>query len=267
MKLDGYTTSNDRLGSRSCKPRGSCTEERTGSTSSQHAVGTEVVGDAKLNEKEKGDLVDQVKTEFSITPQVDQAQEFVEIANDFADPLDLVREAISNAFDAQAKEMQLDFSVVSEYGESVLVIDLQDDGTGMTQEGLQAFFDLGNSLRRADTQTIGEKGHGTKVYFNSHRVEVWTRSDDVAYYARLDNPFRRLCDREIPEVHVKQIPLEDVSRGTRIVVRGYNNNRRDRFTHNILKDHILWFTKFGDVEVAFQEPDQQHPTLWLERLS
>jgi hypothetical protein len=33
--------------------------------------------------------------EFTITPKVDETQEFIEIANDFANPLDLVREAIS----------------------------------------------------------------------------------------------------------------------------------------------------------------------------
>ena len=38
--------------------------------------------------------------EFVLIPKVDQAQEFIEIANDFANPLDLVREAISDAFDS-----------------------------------------------------------------------------------------------------------------------------------------------------------------------
>jgi hypothetical protein len=31
--------------------------------------------------------------EFTLQPTVDQTQEFIEIANDFANPLDLVREA------------------------------------------------------------------------------------------------------------------------------------------------------------------------------
>jgi len=36
---------------------------------------------------------------FELIPGVDETQEFIEIANDFSNPLDLVREAISNAFD------------------------------------------------------------------------------------------------------------------------------------------------------------------------
>jgi hypothetical protein len=39
---------------------------------------------------------------FTIIPKVNGPQEFLEIANDFSNPLELVREAISNSFDARA---------------------------------------------------------------------------------------------------------------------------------------------------------------------
>lgn len=42
---------------------------------------------------------------FTINPEVNSAQEFIEISQDFSNSLDLVREAISNAFDAQAKNV------------------------------------------------------------------------------------------------------------------------------------------------------------------
>lgn len=44
---------------------------------------------------------------FTINPEVNSAQEFIEISQDFSNSLDLVREAISNAFDAQAKTLLL----------------------------------------------------------------------------------------------------------------------------------------------------------------
>src|SRR5689334_23128164 len=99
---------------------------------------------------------------FTITPKVDQTQEFIEIANDFSNPLDLVREGLSNAFDAGAKNIEISFNVISESGESILEIIIKDDGSGMNEIGLQSFFDLGNSLSRGDDEKIGEKGHGTK---------------------------------------------------------------------------------------------------------
>lgn len=47
----------------------------------------------------KGDFI----MGFTITPEVNSSQEFIEIAQDFSNPLDLVREGISNGFDAHAK--------------------------------------------------------------------------------------------------------------------------------------------------------------------
>lgn len=188
---------------------------------------------------------------FILIPTVDQAQEFIEIANDFANPLDLVREAISNAFDANATEISLAFETEVVAGETTFVIRLLDNGHGMNRAGLQSFFDLGNSTRREDKATIGEKGHGTKVYFNAKQIVVDTQRDSLRLKAVLDAPFSKLHDRKIPEVQVNEEANEIAATGTTITIYGYNNNRRDRFTHVRLKDHVLWFTKFGSVERQF----------------
>jgi len=190
-------------------------------------------------------------SDFILTPTVDQAQEFIEIANDFANPLDLVREAISNAFDAHATDIRLAFETEVVSGETTFVIRLTDNGDGMGRAELQSFFDLGNSTRRADKTTIGEKGHGTKVYFNAKKVVVDTHRDGMRFISVLDAPFSKLHDRKIPEVAVHQEPSETPATGTTITIYGYNNNRRERFTHSRLRDHIFWFTKFGSVEKQF----------------
>jgi len=189
--------------------------------------------------------------EFVLIPAVDQTQEFIEIANDFANPLDLVREAISNAFDAHATDIRLEFETELIAGETTSVIRLTDNGEGMGRTELQSFFDLGNSTRRADKTTIGEKGHGTKVYFNAKKLIVDTQRNGIRYVASLDAPFSKLHDREIPEVAVREELSETTSSGTTITIYGYNNNRRDRFTHSRIRDHIYWFTKFGSIEKQF----------------
>ncbi len=192
---------------------------------------------------------------YTITPRVDETQEFIEIANDFSNPLDLVREAISNAYDAKCSEIKISFEVVKQYGESILKIILKDNGSGMTPEQLQSFFDLGNSTRRDDENAIGEKGHGTKVYFNSRKIEVLTSTGNEGFMAIMDEPFRKLFDRKIPTVEVT--PKNRIDKGTEITIYGYNNNRRDKFTHPILKDHIVWFTKHGSVENRFSDPEHK----------
>ena len=200
-----------------------------------------------------------------ITPKVDETQEFIEIANDFSNPLDLVREAISNSYDAKATEIRISFAVIKEFGEATLLIKLIDNGTGMTLDQLQSFFDLGNSTRRGDKQTIGEKGHGTKVYFNSRRIEVRTSTGIEAHLAIMDDPFRRLHDRKIPTVEVTALDVSSQGKGTEITMHGYNNNRRDKFTHPILKDYVTWFTKHGAIDTVFVA-DEPKTTLLLRGL-
>jgi hypothetical protein len=186
--------------------------------------------------------------EGSFVPSVNEVQEFIEIAGDFANPLELVREAISNAFDAKAKHLAISFWVEKESGEDVLVISLEDDGIGMNDQTIRAFFDLGNSSNRGNTETIGEKGHGTKVYFNSSQVKVITVSAGETIAATMDQPYKQLFDRKLPEVRFTKTSTPGASAETRIQIKGYNNNRRERFTHEILQDYILWYTKFGSFE-------------------
>ena len=202
-----------------------------------------------------------------LTPSVDQSREFLEIANDFANPLDLVREAISNAYDAKAKEINIRFNVMQKYGEYVLRITLEDDGDGMNLAGLQAFFDLGNSTRRNqrtnDLTLIGEKGHGTKIYFNSEQLDVITTDGPSVFHATMEKPFADLHEGKMPVVKVQTRPNTEAMRGTRIEILGYNRSRRDMFTHAQLRDHILWFTKHGSIERQFDASLEDYPVLRL----
>jgi len=190
---------------------------------------------------------------FIIKPKVDEPREFLEIANDFANPLDLVREAISNSFDAKAGFIRLKFYVEKEYGEDIFIIFIEDDGNGMDKKELQAFFDLGNSTTREDPETIAEKGHGTKVYFNSREIKVETsKGGNYPFYrAIMGDPFKNLYDNRVPAIPVDEEENTENWKGTKIWIKGYNNNRRDKFTHERLKDYVLWFTKFGSAEKEF----------------
>jgi hypothetical protein len=70
---------------------------------------------------------------YTITPEVDAVREFLEIAGDFTNPLEVVREAISNSIDAGATEISIDFSAPKEVGTYVLHIQVQDAVTEWTQ--------------------------------------------------------------------------------------------------------------------------------------
>ena len=204
-------------------------------------------------------------SEYELTPKVDQVQEFIEIATDFGNRLDLVREAISNSFDANATKIWVDFSVIQDHGEKVLKIVLTDNGDGMDEDGLQSFFDLGNSLRRNDPNKIGEKGHGTKIYFNSQKVTIETVNGGFRRIADMDEPMRKLQDRQIPKVNVSASP-EVGDHGTKITILGYNNNRRDKFTHHNIRDYIKWFTRAGSIQWVFNSNAENSTEIYLRGL-
>lgn len=123
---------------------------------------------------------------------------------------------------------------------------------------------MGNSLRKDDENSIGEKGHGTKVYFNSKGIEVDTVKAGKSYHAVMESPKRSLYNQQIPKVSVEVSDAGEESSGTCITIWEYNNNRRDRFTYEQLKDYILWFTKFGSVEKEFGIQDHRNFKLFLK---
>jgi len=202
---------------------------------------------------------------YVIQPRVEQAREFLEIARDFTNPLEAVREAISNSFDAGAKQIRVLFRVEQRQGEGELVVVLQDNGSGMDAEGLQSFFDLGNSLSRHRSDAIGAKGHGTKVFLGCDRLEVETIGQDrVPRRAVMERPLHALWEGRIPSVAVEEHVQLEISVGTRILLRGFNRNRRDIFTHDQVKDYVLWFTKFGGVDNEFGIRDHADKKLLLQ---
>ena len=180
--------------------------------------------------------------EFKITPKVDAVREFLEIAGDFTNPFELVREAISNSWDAGSTENSIEFSTIKQLGLHVLLIIINDNGLGMDNDELQSFFDLGNSPKRADKQknpdTIGEKGHGTKVYFNCSSITVSTCKNGTLFEAEMLNPYAQLSDGNLPTVSVKRSENTSRPSGTEIIIKGFNNNQGEKFTHERLKDYI-----------------------------
>lgn len=186
---------------------------------------------------------------FKVVPKVNEVREFLEITGDFSNPLEIVREAISNSYDAGASEIRIHFEVVKKHGRDVLRIELKDNGSGIERDHIKNFFDLGNSTRVDDKSKIGEKGHGTKVYFNSDRIEMRTSNGKMSFCAIMEEPINKLHEGKLPEVVVNEIDLID--KGTEIIIDGYNDSRREKFNHENLKDYIMWFTKHGSIEKEF----------------
>lgn len=76
-----------------------------------------------------------------------------------------------------------------------------------------------------------------------------------------------MYDNKIPSVDVTQIDItNNFNKGTRIEIYGYNSNQRQQFTHDRLKDYILWFTKHGSVDNIFYPDKYRHVKVHLKGL-
>ncbi len=207
-----------------------------------------------------------------IVPQVDTTAEFFEIVNDFGNPLELVREAISNAIDWNASFIKIAFTVEQIEGARRLVITLEDDGTGMDANVLKtAFWGLGHSESRklkseGNKDLVGEKGHGTKIYLRSEKVIVRTQSKEGTFESICENPLRSLSSRNIHLPKFREIdPIFDPGKtGTIIKIIGYNDNERASFVQAVVKDYILWFTKCGSIELLFDHKRNEFFKVFLK---
>src|SRR5205807_8448318 len=66
----------------------------------------------------------------NIRPRVNEAREFLEIAKNFKDPREIIREALSNSWDAGASKASIKFSLVpySNSRKKKIVVEITDDG-------------------------------------------------------------------------------------------------------------------------------------------
>jgi hypothetical protein len=192
-----------------------------------------------------------------IKPSVNPEAEFLEIVHDFGDPLEILREAISNAIDWGATQLKIGFEVKQVEGVRRLVIQFTDNGQGMKREVLaKDFWGLGYSRSRElketeGKQAIGEKGHGTKIFLRSEKVIVKTQTAEGAYLSECDRPLAALSQHRLHEPRIKQIEPFTVNTGTEITIIGYNGDQAAIFWQRIVKDYLLWFTKIGSVERIF----------------
>ncbi|GAB6152802.1 hypothetical protein JCM17380_15520 [Desulfosporosinus burensis] len=196
---------------------------------------------------------------IAIESSVNESHAYQEIILNKAYPLEVLREAISNAHDYGATRMSIITKVQTIKGKRCLVITFWDDGSGMDIEGLKRFAGLGFSESyekkqlNPDSSFVGEKGHGTLLYFCSDEVSVTTKKDGKSYSVSWLNPWEKVCEG----LKLSAIPvITDCSSSlheTTIKIIGYENNDSSTFAHHKMKDYILWFTKFGANENQFQD--------------
>jgi len=208
------------------------------------------------------------------TPDVNVLAEIREICMDFTNPLEIFREAIQNSYDANAKRIWIAVEEQEIEGRKRINITIEDDGDGIYKDKIHCFFDLGHSTKsdpktgKKLSDTVGYKGHGTKIFYNSEGIILDTWYDSKYVTVEMNNPRAKLFSGEIPEyTDPTEVSKEDKNylpkahgeHGTRITIIGYQPNVTNptaHLSHVTIKDHILWFTRHGSVEPILYGPEQ-----------
>lgn len=128
---------------------------------------------------------------MALTPMIDYSHVLSELSVNRQDPCELLRELISNSYDAHAKDIW--FFPLEQY-EGIIFI---DNGQGLNTipeagksiSNYEAFFSIGKTTKTKG-ENIGYKCQGSKLCFASSEVTVISKFEGKEnwIYKRIDNP-------------------------------------------------------------------------------
>ncbi|WP_297132282.1 ATP-binding protein [Terrisporobacter sp.] len=180
-------------------------------------------------------------------PAVSDFSIFREVASNISNPLEIIREAISNSDDANANKINI---CIDRNLNGQLTISIEDNGDGMDIDGIHKFFNLGFSDKSINK--IGEKGVGTKIFYKSEEIYIETHDKEGnLYIADMLEPWEKLKNNIIPEYIIQKFE-SDGKRGTKVVITSYKADSPENFFNlESVKDYIQWFTIGGSFRNIF----------------
>lgn len=217
---------------------------------------------------------------------VKEGYELYQIITDFGDPLEIFREGIQNSFDENALEIYVNVYEKKKLGgDNSLIIEIIDNGEGLSQKNIANFFDVANSTKVSSdfipNSKIkhGYKGHGAKVFFNADEVSICSKTKQGEYWAaQLQDPIGQIADTgELfyseyanPEEINISLP-KDWKSGfmVRIISPRHFKTQHTRFklNHIYLRDYCKWYTLAGTIETLYnQELKDKNIKIYLSGL-
>jgi len=203
-----------------------------------------------------------------IKPRVNEAREFLEIAKDFKDPKEIIREALSNSWDAGASKVILKFDLMRMLSSrrKKIMVEITDDGEGMSSvkrgrdntSEIEDFFNLGDSHKSYGS--IGTKGHGTKIYYKSNGIFIDTWKDGRHIHAETEvPPWETLKQCIVPTYKYDEDTID--GKGTKIVVDSFEAKQSEFSSTDDIVQYILWYTAVGSFGQYFGSPKKMDVNL------
>lgn len=181
-------------------------------------------------------------------------------------PLELLRELISNAGakEVGASTIHVTYYVHPTYGHA---FEVDDDGCGMNFTNnpqlpgrLDRFLGLGlSAIVGLQSDEFAWKGLGSKLAYNSRRLEIETCNGQAAYSVVVNEPWGTIDRGKKPRPIVSEISLTGQKRGTNVKVFGHPPHRQEQpFTFEEIRDYLTHRTFVG-----FTRDRSQPPTIKL----
>ncbi len=196
-----------------------------------------------------------------IRPRVNEAREFLEIAKDFKDPKEIIREALSNSWDAGASLVHMKFDLARIPGSRAkkIMVEITDNGEGMSGDlrepvgssEIEGFFNLGDSWKPHGS--IGSKGHGTKIYYKSQgiHVDTWKNGKHIRAESEMP-PWDTLQNGIVPTYRYNE-DNDTNGIGTCILVDGFLAKQNEFKILDALIQYIQWYTVLGSFGRYFND--------------
>lgn len=193
-----------------------------------------------------------MSTNPAIKRRFDRKNLVRELSENRTDPLELVREALSNAKDHQAERFWLRTTRDARNQVDILFM---DDGEGLTTERLEAFWGIGASSKVDGRPRIGYKGHGTKLYFDCDRLSCATNPDGARWLLTTLSDPGNADDESVPTAELpadhrlrRELSAVGLARGTAIWMQGVRLHDAARLlSRPQIESYCDWFTFVGDV--------------------
>lgn len=138
--------------------------------------------------------------------------------------IELLREAVSNSVDADARS--IDIKLTNAGGEIWNLV-IQDDGNGMEERHMKAFFNAGDSVKDFPQEAIGEKGLGSKTSFVAKSILIESRrigNTTEVLVGQMEDPLAELSAGRMPTYTIEKDPAGHAAsittKGTRVELTG-----------------------------------------------
>jgi len=209
-------------------------------------------------------LNDQYQEGTPHDPFIVESAIFLQLIKERSTPFDLVRELLSNAASKEvgAKTISIKYFEHPDDGHS---FEVTDDGCGMDYAGdikspgrLDRFLNLGlSTIIGLQSDEFSWKGLGSKLAYQSHRVEIetWQGQGD-AYRVNINEPWETLNQqRKKPKPYITKWPAgQNQKKGTTIRVFGHPPYRTKPFSFDDLHYHLKHRTFAGFTKERLNPP-------------